>query len=84
MEASGKHYTLTALPIVAAVEVESGGITIGDKHYQPIAIMPATDNQTHSGAARLSNIRKNAYRQSDEAQVSLIKDENGEVIYESK
>lgn len=80
MEASGKNYTLTALPIVAAVEVESGGITIGDKHYQPIAIMPATDNQTYSGAARLSNIRKNAYRQSDEAQVSLIKDENGEVI----
>ena len=80
MEASGKNYTLSALPIVAAVEVESGGITIGDKHYQPIAIMPATDNQTHSGAARLSNIRKNAYRQSDEAQVSLIKDENGEVI----
>ena len=80
MEASGKNYTLNALPIVAAVEVESGGITIGDKHYQPIAIMPATDNQTHSGAARLSNVRKNAYRQSDEAQVSLIKDENGEVI----
>lgn len=80
MEASGKNYTLNALPIVAAVEVESGGITIGDKQYQPIAIMPATDNQTHSGAARLSNVRKNAYRQSDEAQVSLIKDENGEVI----
>lgn len=80
MEANGKNYTLNALPIVAAVEVESGGITIGDKQYQPIAIMPATDNQTHSGAARLSNIRKNAYRQSDEAQVSLIKDENGEVI----
>lgn len=80
MEANGKNYTLNALPIVAAVEVESGGITIGDKHYQPTAIMPATDNQTHSGAARLSNIRKNAYRQSDEAQVSLIKDENGEVI----
>ena len=80
MEASGKNYTLNTLPIVAAVEVESGGITIGDKHYQPIAIMPATDNQTHSGAARLSNIRKNAYRQSDETQTSLIKDENGEVI----
>lgn len=80
MEASDKNYTLNALPIVAAVEVESGGITIGDKHYQPIAIMPATDNQTHSGAARLSNVRKNAYRQSDETQVSLIKDENGEVI----
>jgi hypothetical protein len=80
MEASGKNYTLNALPIVAAVEVESGGITIGDKQYQPIAIMPATDNQTHSGAARLSNVRKSAYRQSDETQVSLIKDENGEVI----
>lgn len=80
MEASGKNYTINALPIVAAVEVESGGITISDKQYQPIAIMPATDNQTHSGAARLSNIRKNAYRQSDETQVSLIKDENGEII----
>ena len=80
MEASGKNYTLNALPIVAAVEVESGGITIGYKHYQPIAIMPATDNQTHSGAARLSNVRKNAYRQSDETQTSLIKDDTGEVI----
>lgn len=80
MEASGKHYSLNALPIVAAVEVESGGITIGDKHYQPIAIMPATDNQNNSGAARMSEIRKAAYRQSDEAQTSLIKDEEGNVI----
>lgn len=80
MEASGKHYSLNSLPIVAAVEVESGGITIGDKHYQPIAIMPATDNQNNSGAARMSEIRKAAYRQSDEAQTSLIKDEKGNVI----
>ena len=80
MEASGKHYSLNALPIVAAVEVESGGITIGDKHYQPIAIMPATDNQNNSGAARMSEIRKAAYRQSDEAQTSLIKDEEGNII----
>lgn len=80
MEGSGKNYTLNALPIVAAVEVKSGGITIGNKQYQPIAIMPATDNQTYSGAARLSNIRKNAYRQSDEAQISLIKDEEGNII----
>lgn len=80
MEASGKHYSLNALPIVAAVEVESVGITIGDKHYQPIAIMPATDNQNNSGAARMSEIRKAAYRQSDEAQTSLIKDEEGNII----
>lgn len=80
MEASGKHYSLNALPIVAAVEVESGGITIGDKHYQPIAIMPATDNQSNSGAARMSEIRKAAYRQSDEDQTSLIKDEEGNII----
>lgn len=80
MEASGKHYSLNALPIVAAVEVESGGITIGDKHYQPIAIMPATDNQNNSGAARVGEIRKAAYRQSDEAQTSLIKDEEGNII----
>ena len=80
MESSGKHYSLNALPIVAAVEVESGGITIGDKHYQPIAIMPATDNQNNSGAARMSEIRKAAYRQSDEAQTSLIKDEEGNII----
>lgn len=80
MEASGKHYSLNALPIVAAVEVESGGITIGDKHYQPIAIMPATDNQSNSGAARMGEIRKAAYRQSDEAQTSLIKDEEGNII----
>lgn len=80
MEDSGKHYSLNTLPIVAAVEVESGGITIGDKHYQPIAIMPATDNQVNSGAARMSEIRKAAYRQSDEAQTSLIKDEEGNII----
>ena len=80
MEASGKHYSLNAIPIVAAVEVELGGITIGDKHYQPIAIMPATDNQHSSGAARMSEIRKAAYRQSDEAQTSLIKDEEGNII----
>lgn len=80
MEASGKHYSLNALPIVAAVEAESGGITIEDKHYQPIAIMPATDNQNNSGAARMSEIRKAAYRQSDEAQTSLIKDEEGNII----
>lgn len=80
MEASGKHYSLNALPIAAAVEVESGGITIGDKHYQPIAIMPATDNQNNSGAARMSEIRKAAYRQSDESQTSLIKDEGGNII----
>ena len=80
MQASGKSYTLNAIPIVAVVEVESGGITIGDKQYQPIAIMPATDNQHSAGAARMSEIRKNAYRQSDEAQTSLIKDESGNII----
>lgn len=80
MQASGKNYTLNSIPIVAVVEVELGGIVIGDKHYQPIAIMPATDNQTSAGAARMSEIRKNAYRQSDEPGISLIKDESGNVI----
>ena len=80
MQASGKNYTLNSIPIVAVVEVESGGIIIGDKHYQPIAIMPATDNQNSAGAARMSEIRKHAYRQSDEVEVTLIKDENGDVI----
>lgn len=80
MQASGKKYTLNSIPIVAMVEVESGGIYIEGKHYQPIAIMPATDNQISAGAARMSEIRKNAYRQSDEAGVSLIKDESGNVI----
>ena len=80
MEKSGKKLGLNSLPIVAVVEVESGGITIGGKQYQPIAIMPATDNQTYSGATRMSEIRKNAYRQGDENEASLIKDEQGNVI----
>lgn len=80
MEKSDKKLGLNSIPIVAVVEVESGGITVGDKQYQPIAIMPATDNQTYSGATRMSEIRKNAYRQSDNAGVSLITDEQGNII----
>ena len=79
MKNSGLNYTVNSMPIIAAVEVESGGITIGDNHYQPIAIMPATDSQTRQGAARLSEIRKLAYIQSNET-AQLVKTEDGTVI----
>lgn len=79
MKSGGLNYTINSMPIIAAVEVESGGITIGDKHYQPIAIMPSTDNQTKRGAARLSEVRKLAYTQSNET-VQLVKTEDGTII----
>ena len=79
MKSGGFNYTINSMPIIAAVEVESGGIIIGDKHYQPVAIMPATDSQTRRGAARLSEIRKLAYTQSNET-AQLVKTEDGTVI----
>ena len=80
MTSSGANVTMYSLPLVAAVEVESGGIEIDGKQYQPIAIMPSTDSQTRRGAARLGDIRTRAYRQKDSGKVELVKDEDGIVI----
>lgn len=80
MRSNGANPTVYSLPLVAAVEVESGGIEIDGKHYQPIAIMPATDSQTRRGAARLGDVRNRAYKQKDSGKVELVKDEDGDVI----
>lgn len=80
MTSNGANVTMYSLPLVAAVEVESGGIEIDGKQYQPIAIMPSTDSQTRRGAARLGDIRTRAYRQKDSGKVELVKDEDGIVI----
>ena len=80
MTESNANFSIYSLPLVAAVEVESGGIEIDGKHYQPIAIMPSTTNQTHSGASRLGDVRTRAWKQSDSGNIELVKDENGEVI----
>lgn len=80
MRSNGANPTVYSLPLVAAVEVESGGIEIDGKHYQPIAIMPATDSQTKRGASRLGDVRNRAYKQKDSGKVELVKDEEGDVI----
>ena len=80
MRSNGANPTVYSLPLVAAVEVESGGIEIDGKHYQPIAIMPATDSQTKRGASRLGDVRTRAYKQKDSGKVELVKDEEGDVI----
>lgn len=80
MRSNGANPTVYSLPLIAAVEVESGGIEIDGKHYQPIAIMPATDSQSKRGASRLGEIRTRAYRQKDSGKVELVKDEDGDVI----
>lgn len=80
MLSNGANPTVYSLPLIAAVEVESGGIEIDGKYYQPIAIMPATDSQTRRGASRLGDVRTRAYRQKDSGKVELVKDEDGDVI----
>ena len=80
MRSNGANPTVYSLPLVAAVEVESGGIEIDGKYYQPIAIMPATDSQTKRGASRLGDVRTRAYKQKDSGKVELVKDEDGDVI----
>jgi hypothetical protein len=80
MRSNGANPTVYSLPLVAAVEVESGGIEIDGKYYQPIAIMPATDSQTKRGASRLGDVRTRAYKQKDSGKVELVKDEEGDVI----
>ena len=80
MRSNGANPTVYSLPLVAAVEVESGGIEIDGKHYQPIALMPSTDSQTKRGAARLGDVRTRAYKQKDSGKVELVKDEDGDII----
>lgn len=68
-ENSRKYDTLSDMPLVAAVEVESPknidtttAIQIGDKWYQPIGVMPSTKSIV-GGAERTFDIRKLASKE---------------------
>lgn len=78
-EGSRKYDTLTDMPLVAAVEVETPknadtttAIQIKGKWYQPIAIMPSTKSVV-SGASRTQDIRRLASKE----QGTHIVTENG-------
>lgn len=45
------------LPLIAVVESKNGTVQIGNKTYQPIGIMPATDARKISGSSRLNLVR---------------------------
>lgn len=53
----GLPYNTRNMPLIPVVESENGPITIGDRHYQPIGVMPATDAKNRSGSSRLNLIR---------------------------
>ncbi len=53
---SGEAFTNDDIPVITAVESESGPIEINGKKYQPIGVMPST-NSYHSGSANLGYVR---------------------------
>ena len=67
-------------PLVAVVEVPSGGISVivdnVEKHYQPIAIMPRS-SENSPGAANLRQLRSQINK---DAIGDLLRDENGNII----
>ena len=81
MESKNLEYTEDNIPLIAVVEVPTGGITIKvdgkDKHFQPIGIMPKTGNEQANGSNRLGAIRNLIDRQ-DPGQ--LIKDTDGNIV----
>ena len=81
MESRNLEYTEDNIPLIAVVEVPTGGITIKvdgkDKHFQPIGIMPKTGNEQANGSNRLGAIRNLIDRQ-DPGQ--LIKDTDGNIV----
>ena len=81
MESRNLKYTDDNIPLIAVVEVPTGGITIKvdgkDKHFQPIGIMPKTGNEQANGSNRLGAIRNLIDRQ-DPGQ--LIKDTDGNIV----
>lgn len=54
----GFNYGAERLPLIPVVESKEGPITIGDKRYQPIGIMSATNARNISGSSRLGIIRE--------------------------
>lgn len=81
MESRNLEYTEDNIPLIAVVEVPTGGITIKvdgkDKHFQPIGIMPKTGNEYANGSNRLGAIRNLIDRQ-DSGQ--LVRDSDGNIV----
>lgn len=81
MESRNLEYTEDNIPLVAVVEVPTGGITIKvnneDKHFQPIGIMPRTGNANSNGSNRLAAIRSLINNQE---LGQLIKDADGNIV----
>lgn len=81
MESRNLEYTEDNIPLIAVVEVPTGGITIKvdgkDKHFQPIGIMPKTGNEHANGSNRLGAIRNLIDRQ-DLGQ--LVRDSDGNIV----
>lgn len=81
MESRNLEYTEDSIPLIAVVEVPTGGITIKvdgkDKHFQPIGIMPKTGNEHANGSNRLGAIRNLIDRQ-DSGQ--LVRDSEGNIV----
>ena len=81
MESRNLEYTEDNIPLIAVVEVPTGGITIKvdgkDKHFQPIGIMPKTGNEHTNGSNRLGAIRNLIDRQ-DLGQ--LVRDSDGNIV----
>lgn len=81
IESRNLEYTEDNIPLIAVVEVPTGGITIKvdgkDKHFQPIGIMPKTGNEYANGSNRLGAIRNLIDRQ-DSGQ--LVRDSDGNIV----
>lgn len=77
MESRGSFYNLDNEVLVAVVEDENGPMTIGDKKYQPIGIMPRTTSERNNGAARLGKVRKLAQKTGYD---KLVADESGNPV----
>lgn len=77
IESKGGFYNLDNEVLVAVVEDENGPMTIGDKKYQPIGIMPRTSSERNNGAARLGEVRKLAQKTGYD---KLVADESGNPV----
>lgn len=81
MESRNLEYTEDNIPLIAVVEIPTGGITIKvndeDKHFQPIGVMPRTGNANSNGSNRLAAIRSLINNQE---LGQLIKDADGNIV----
>lgn len=78
----GNNYSNdTDLPIIAVVQDDNGSIEIDGIKYQPISILPASDNNNKNGINRVGAIRKQALNHGDKTKI--IKDNNANAIKSS-